>query len=195
MQMVPRLVPAAQPTVPQLLDAFGSEVERCARLTRELLAGFPEQPELARDVKGCEHEGDRIARELIHALGRSAGAGLPFDAREGLRLATAVDDIVDHLEQAADMLGLYAVEATMEQAIALADVLVCAAGEGGRGAAQARRRWRPRRPPGRDTPPRERGRPPQPRRRRLAVHRPHAVRARPSSLRTRRRPGAARFPR
>jgi hypothetical protein len=40
-----------------------------------------------------------------------------------------VDDIVDHLEQAADMLGLYAVEATMEQAIALADVLVCAAGE------------------------------------------------------------------
>jgi predicted phosphate transport protein (TIGR00153 family) len=127
--MVPRPAPAAQPTVPQLLDAFGSEVERCARLTRELLAGFPEQPELARDIKDCEHEGDRIARELIHALGRGAGANLPFDAREGLRLATAVDDIVDHLEQAADMLGLYAVEATMEQAIALADVLVCAAGE------------------------------------------------------------------
>jgi predicted phosphate transport protein (TIGR00153 family) len=127
--MVPRPAPAAQPTVPQLLDAFGSEVERCARLTRELLAGFPEQPELAGDIKDCENEGDRIARELIHALGRGAGAGLPFGAREGLRLATAVDDIVDHLEQAADMLGLYAVEATMEQAIALADVLVCAAGE------------------------------------------------------------------
>jgi uncharacterized protein Yka (UPF0111/DUF47 family) len=40
-----------------------------------------------------------------------------------------VDDIVDHLEQAADMLGLYAVEATMEQAIALGDVLVGAAVE------------------------------------------------------------------
>jgi len=127
--MVPRLVNATQPTIPQLLDAFGSEVERCARLTRELLASFPERPQLAREIKDCEHEGDRIARELIHGLGRGAGAGLPFDARDGLRLATAVDDIVDHLEQAADMLGLYAVEATMEQAIALADVLVDAAVE------------------------------------------------------------------
>ncbi|HEV2752270.1 MAG TPA: DUF47 family protein [Solirubrobacteraceae bacterium] len=39
-------------------------------------------------------------------------------------MATALDDIVDFAEQAADMLGLYAVEASMEQAIALAGVLV-----------------------------------------------------------------------
>ncbi|MDQ3644717.1 MAG: DUF47 family protein [Actinomycetota bacterium] len=127
--MAPRVTPAAQRSIPQLLDAFGSEVERCARLTRELLVSFPERPELARTVKDCEHEGDRIARELIHALGRGAGPAMLFDAREGLRLATAVDDIVDFLEQAADMLGLYAVEAAMEQAIALADVLVAAADE------------------------------------------------------------------
>lgn len=127
--MVPRPVPAAQTTIPQLLDAFGSELACCARLVRELLANFPERPELAKDIKDCEHEGDRIARELIHALGRGAGPETPFDARDGLRLATAVDDIVDFLEQAADMLGLYAVEAAMEQAIALADVLVAAADE------------------------------------------------------------------
>ncbi|HEV2771199.1 MAG TPA: DUF47 family protein, partial [Solirubrobacteraceae bacterium] len=39
------------------------------------------------------------------------------------------DDIVDFAEQAADMLGLYAVEASMEQAIALADLLVGATGQ------------------------------------------------------------------
>ena len=49
---------------------------------------------------------------------------MPFDAGEGHRLATALDDIVDHAEQVADTLGLYGVEATMEQAIELADVLV-----------------------------------------------------------------------
>lgn len=59
--MAPRPVPATQASVPRLLDAFGSEMERCARLTRELLAGFPEGPELAWTVKACEHEGDRIA--------------------------------------------------------------------------------------------------------------------------------------
>src|ERR1700692_4461850 len=49
---------------------------------------------------------------------------LPRDLGDGHRLATALDDIVDHAEQVADTLGLYGVEATMEQAIELADVLV-----------------------------------------------------------------------
>ena len=42
-------------------------------------------------------------------------------------LAGALDDIVDFAEEAADKLGLYAVEAPMEQAEAIADVLVAAA--------------------------------------------------------------------
>jgi uncharacterized protein len=52
----------------------------------------------------------------------------PFDAGDGYVLATALDDIVDHTEQAAAQLGLYGVEAPMEQAVEFADVLV-AAGE------------------------------------------------------------------
>ena len=51
-----------------------------------------------------------------------------LDSFDGLQLATALDDIVDNAEQTADMLGLYAVEATMEHACLLAEVLV-AAGE------------------------------------------------------------------
>lgn len=42
-------------------------------------------------------------------------------------MATALDDIVDYAEQTADSLGLYGVEAPMEQAVALAGVLVGAA--------------------------------------------------------------------
>ena len=52
----------------------------------------------------------------------------PFDAGDGYVLATALDDIVDHTEQAGAQLGLYGVEAPMEQAVEFADVLV-AAGE------------------------------------------------------------------
>jgi uncharacterized protein len=39
-------------------------------------------------------------------------------------LAGALDDIVDYAEEAADQLVLYGVEAPMEQALAIADVLV-----------------------------------------------------------------------
>ena len=39
-------------------------------------------------------------------------------------LAGALDDIVDYAEEAADQLGLYGVEAPMEQAQQVADVLV-----------------------------------------------------------------------
>ncbi len=41
-------------------------------------------------------------------------------------LATALDDIVDHTEQAGAQLGLYGVEAPMEQAVEFADVLIAA---------------------------------------------------------------------
>ena len=48
----------------------------------------------------------------------------PFDAGDGYALATALDDVVDHTEQVAAQLGLYGVEAPMEQAVEFAEVLV-----------------------------------------------------------------------
>jgi predicted phosphate transport protein (TIGR00153 family) len=117
----------ADDTLLELLAESGRNVVRTALLLRDLLADYPERATLAADVRQCEHEGDRITHDIIHRLADGHRARLPFDASEGHRLATALDDIVDHAEQVADTLGLYAVEATMEQAIELADVLVGAA--------------------------------------------------------------------
>jgi uncharacterized protein Yka (UPF0111/DUF47 family) len=107
-----------------LIEESGRNVVRTTVLLRELIADYPDRAALADDVRQCEHEGDRITHDVIHRLADARRANLPFDASEGHRLATALDDIVDHAEQVADTLGLYAVEATMEQAIELADVLV-----------------------------------------------------------------------
>ena len=97
---------------------------RTTMLLRDLLGDYPERANLAQDVRQCEHEGDRITHDVIHRLAGGRKISAPFDATEGHRLATALDDIVDHAEQVADTLGLYGVEATMEQAVELADVLV-----------------------------------------------------------------------
>ena len=118
---------AADETLLELIAESGRNVLRTALLLRDLLADYPERAALARDVRQCEHEGDRITHDMIHRLADGRRARLPFEVAEGHRLATALDDIVDHAEQVADTLGLYAVEATMEQAVELADVLVGAA--------------------------------------------------------------------
>jgi uncharacterized protein Yka (UPF0111/DUF47 family) len=110
-----------------LYEESGRNVLRTSLLLRDLLSDYPERAGLAQDVRQCEHEGDRITHDVIHRLAGGRRVNAPFDAAEGHRLATALDDIVDHAEQVSDTLGLYGVEATMEQAIELADVLVGAA--------------------------------------------------------------------
>src|SRR5579872_195641 len=100
-----------------LFEESGRNVLRTTLLLRELLGDYPEHAGLAADVRQCEHEGDRITHDVIHRLAGGRRISAPFDAGEGHRLATALDDIVDHAEQVADTLSLYAVEATMEQAV------------------------------------------------------------------------------
>jgi predicted phosphate transport protein (TIGR00153 family) len=112
-----------------LLEESGRNVERASRLLREVVADYPEHADLARELKACENEGDRITHDIIHRLRSRNGARPPVDPADGHALATALDDVVDYAEQAADWLGLYGVEGPMEQAIQLADVLVRACAE------------------------------------------------------------------
>jgi uncharacterized protein Yka (UPF0111/DUF47 family) len=118
-------------TLTNLVEEAGRNVQRSGLLLRQLLSELPEHAPLAEELAECEREGDRITHDIIHRLNgaRRVRAGrAPFDAGDGYVLATALDDIVDHTEQAAAQLGLYGVEAPMEQAVEFAEVLV-AAGE------------------------------------------------------------------
>jgi uncharacterized protein len=112
-----------------LLEESGRNVQRAAQVLRDLLADYPERAELARDLVDLEHEGDRIAHDIIHALNGGTAGHAGLEAADGLTLATAIDDIVDYAEQTADTMGVYHVEAPMEHATQLADVLVEAGGE------------------------------------------------------------------
>ena len=110
-----------------LLDLFeeaGRNVQRSSLLLRDMLAEFPDRSALARDLLLAEHEGDRITHDIIHRLNGNGHGRPPIHDADVYELARALDDIVDFAEQAADQLGLYGVEATMEQAVALSDVLV-----------------------------------------------------------------------
>jgi uncharacterized protein Yka (UPF0111/DUF47 family) len=116
-----------RPTDTGVLDLFeesGRNVQRATLLLRDLFSEYPERSDLARDLLLSEQEGDRITHDIIHRLNGGGRGKPPLDPTDGHTLATALDDIVDFAEQAADELSLYAVEAPMEQATLIADVLV-----------------------------------------------------------------------
>jgi uncharacterized protein Yka (UPF0111/DUF47 family) len=109
---------------PVLLDLFtesGQNVQRTAGLLRELFADYPESNGVGRAIVECEHEGDRIAHDILHRAQSRRAALDPADVHA---LTGALDDIVDFSEEAADQLGRYGVEASMEAAQEIADVLV-----------------------------------------------------------------------
>jgi predicted phosphate transport protein (TIGR00153 family) len=78
--------------------------------------------ELAREILICEQEGDRITHDIIQRLNQTFVT--PIDHEDIYALASALDDIVDFTEEVADYLGLYKIEAPMEQAQRLAHVLL-----------------------------------------------------------------------
>jgi predicted phosphate transport protein (TIGR00153 family) len=106
----------------EMLEEDGRNVARSGRLLREMLDDFPERADLAQELLACEHEGDRIAHDVIYHVAEREGRS-PFDPRDVHDLVSALDDIVDFAEQTADSLVLYGIEAPMEQAQELASVL------------------------------------------------------------------------
>jgi len=112
-----------------LFEQSGRNVQRASCLLRDLIAEYPDKAELAHEVRACEHEGDRIAHEILSRLAARGARGANLEAADVHALTGALDDIVDYAEEAADQLGLYGVEAPMEQAQEMTCVLVRAADE------------------------------------------------------------------
>ena len=105
-----------------LFEEAGTNIVRASDLLDQMLRSFPERADLARDILICEQEGDRITHDIIRRLNQTFVT--PIDREDIYELASALDDIVDFTEEVADYLGLYKIEAPMEQAQRLAHVLL-----------------------------------------------------------------------
>jgi uncharacterized protein len=78
-----------------------------ARLLVRLLDEFPGGEGLLRDIKELEHEGDRLTRDLVDLLNRTFVT--PFDRDDMYELSSALDDICDHIDEAAGNIAGYGV--------------------------------------------------------------------------------------
>src|SRR5918911_4359883 len=116
-----RLTPQKREFFDLYSRASGNAVE-IARLLIELLERFPaEDGELIRKIKEREHEGDHLTHEVVDLLNRTFVT--PFDRDDMYRLAGAIDDVCDHVDEAADNLGTYGVERVPAKAVEQARVI------------------------------------------------------------------------
>jgi predicted phosphate transport protein (TIGR00153 family) len=104
-----------------LFEEAGNNCLLAAELLEKMLAQWPDHGELGREVVICEQEGDRITHDIIQRLNQTFVT--PFDREDIIALASGLDDIVDFIEEVADFLSLYRIEAPMDQAQEMARVL------------------------------------------------------------------------
>ena len=105
-----------------LFEEAARNVLRATELLDEMLATYPARANLSRDILLCEQEGDRITYDIVQRLNSTFVT--PIDREDILALASALDDIVDLTEEAADYLCLYRIEAPMAQAQHQAHILM-----------------------------------------------------------------------
>jgi predicted phosphate transport protein (TIGR00153 family) len=105
-----------------LFAEAGQNSLQAARLLDQMMGEWPDDSGHAREILKAEQEGDRITHDIVQRLNSTFVT--PIDREDIYGLATQMDDIVDYVEEAADFLGLYKIEAPMEQAQALTSVLV-----------------------------------------------------------------------
>ncbi len=105
-----------------LFEASAKNLVHASDLLDQMLRNYPESRDLAREILICEQEGDRITHDLIQRMNETFVT--PIDREDITALASGLDDVVDFTEEVADLLGLYKIEAPMEQSQRLAHVLL-----------------------------------------------------------------------
>lgn len=96
-----------------------AEVARADSLEQRRLKGV--------ELKGREHEGDQITRQIFEALSRSFIT--PFDREDIRSIASGLDDILDHLDEVAQYLVLFDQSSAPAALVRFADILAEMTGE------------------------------------------------------------------
>ena len=116
---------ALVPRTTEFYDLFtraGQNALEAARLVERRFGEFPQDTVRQAEVKALEHKGDEVTREILELLNTQYIT--PFDREDIYELAKAIDDVVDYMENASDLLGLYKVESRLDAALDQCKVLV-----------------------------------------------------------------------
>jgi uncharacterized protein len=101
-----------RPRTPVFFELFataGANVSAAVDIASEVVDATPEhRKELAKRMRDVEHAGDDVTHAIMEQLNRSFVT--PFDREDMYRLAGRIDDVVDFLDEAVDLIVCYRVD-------------------------------------------------------------------------------------
>lgn len=109
----------------ELFVRLATKVQEGAAVYEEMMSSFQDLPARARRLKDLEHEGDEATHEIMRRL--NTVFVTPFDHEDIHRLASELDDVLDHIEAAGDLLVLHKIEQPLPDMKAQASILMQAA--------------------------------------------------------------------
>jgi predicted phosphate transport protein (TIGR00153 family) len=96
-----------------------------ARLLVELISDGSDREAIVEKIRACEHAGDECTHAIMHRLNESFIT--PFDREDIYDLASLLDDVMDYMEEAADLVVLYKIDKLPKDVVRQVEVLERAA--------------------------------------------------------------------
>jgi len=109
----------------QLFAEAANNLTIAARLMVDLISDTSDREQIAEKMRACEHLGDDKTHAIMRRLNESFIT--PFDREDIYRLASNLDDVMDFMEAAADLVVLYQIERLPKEVIRQVEVLERAA--------------------------------------------------------------------
>ena len=99
----------------RLFSEFAATLDQAAQLLASLMSDFSTLKSTARQMVELEHVGDKIVHDIVRRLNKTFIT--PLDREDIYDLAATLDEVLDSIEAAVDMMLLYRIEAPAQHAV------------------------------------------------------------------------------
>ena len=99
----------------RLFSEFAATLDQAAQLLASLMSDFSTLKSTARQMVELEHVGDKIVHDIVKRLNKTFIT--PLDREDIYDLAATLDEVLDSIEAAVDMMLLYRIEAPAQHAV------------------------------------------------------------------------------
>src|SRR6266700_3785763 len=110
-----------------LFEAAGDNLVEASNLLLDMVEDFVDPEMKAKRLTDCEHEGDRLTHAVLSRLNSTFVT--PFDREDIYDLTSNLDDVLDSLEAAADMMVLHKITEPIDAVVAQCRLVFKAAEE------------------------------------------------------------------
>ena len=109
-----------------LFTAAADNLVDGSKLLLELLhADKAQRPDVGSKIRDAEHRGDEVTHQILREVNSTFVT--PFDREDIYRLASRLDDVMDFIEAASDLVVLYELDEVPSEILRLAELLEHAA--------------------------------------------------------------------